>query len=617
MSVKFTKDFINFLLLTTVAYVIAVFFKFSLVFEYPLSFYPPLWGADGGLYGYYAKNILAGGVYPVDAEHMPGWLLVGIVKLFHVSLDTALFYSSAFLSSLSVVPVMMIGYYYKRLDFAFIVAILGSLTYSYYIRSFLGYYDTDSLNIFFPMMIIAFMIWSMRDMRYLIGSIVFAILFFMWYHSCKVIIFALFVNFAVYVLVVKYRVYVRKYWWLLLGVGLAMGLALYYQTDFFHRVYDYFIKPAYVHEGSYIFKNTLATVSEAKPLAISKLGEYLSINNIYFYLSLVGLLLMWYRYRETLLLLPMLLLGLISVKSGIRFSEYGAYVLPFGLVYMVCMIVYWLKLPKYSLHFLSVVLVGLYFNVIYKTNKTLHPILSYDTAVKLRILDKNLHKKDFILTWWDYGWALWYYTKANTLIDNGKHLEDNYIISKLLLSPQAYTALAARYFMQKCEDRHCHLMHKLLQHHDFTPRAIKPTKDVYFFFHDRMLRIIKTIMSFSTIDPITAKVDHNRYLSVLTLTKKGSILSTKHNQIQINLINHTLRLKNKTIPILFKKYPTALVGVFNKTHIIVYKNTYLLFCNDKVFNSFFIQAFVLRNFDKHLYKKVAGNYEMMILKLQK
>ena len=106
-----------------------------------------------------------------------------------------------------------------------------------------------------------------------------------------------------------------------------------------------------------------------------------------------------------------------------------------------------------------------------KTNHILHPVFSSQSVKLIRNFDKQLNKKDFIITWWDYGWPLWYYTKANTLIDNGKHFEDNYIVSKLLFSEQQYTAKASKYLLSFCKDRRCYLS-KILFRKPLYPKII-------------------------------------------------------------------------------------------------------------------------------------------------
>ena len=49
----------------------------------------------------------------------------------------------------------------------------------------------------------------------------------------------------------------------------------------------------------------------------------------------------------------------------------------------------------------------------------------------LNILRKYPLHEDYTLAWWDYGYPIWYYSIL-TLIDGGKHQNDNFIISKIL-----------------------------------------------------------------------------------------------------------------------------------------------------------------------------------------
>ncbi len=47
-------------------------------------------------------------------------------------------------------------------------------------------------------------------------------------------------------------------------------------------------------------------------------------------------------------------------------------------------------------------------------------------------LDKMSDAKDYTLAWWDYGYPIWFYSNTNTIIDGGKHQNDNFIISKIM-----------------------------------------------------------------------------------------------------------------------------------------------------------------------------------------
>jgi dolichyl-diphosphooligosaccharide--protein glycosyltransferase/undecaprenyl-diphosphooligosaccharide--protein glycosyltransferase len=89
----------------------------------------------------------------------------------------------AFFGSLVVVPIILIGHTLKQSKVGFIAALIGSVTWSYYNRTMIGYYDTDMLNIVFPMMVLWALMFSIIEQknRYLILVVVLMLLSAWWY----------------------------------------------------------------------------------------------------------------------------------------------------------------------------------------------------------------------------------------------------------------------------------------------------------------------------------------------------------------------------------------------------------------------------------------------------
>jgi len=608
---------------------------------------PTLWGSDGALYGYYAKQLLLGHSLNFDSQHIPGYLLYFLVKVSSLELDEILFYSPAFLASLSVIPVILIGYAYKILRFSFFVSIIGSITFSYYTRSYLGYYDTDVLNLFLSLSVVSFLILMIekKDIRFIIPAIVFALIFSFWYHSSKLIIFAIILNFVLYLFISK-RKYIFKnilFTVTLISVFILIGYLYFTEINsFFIRGYDYIFKVqniSLVQEDNQklYFKNALSTINEAKALPIDKIGKYFSLNNWYLSLSIIALSIFYIRFKSFILTMSLLFISMLSLKAGIRFSEYGVLIIAFGSVYVIYIlknVLYLLNLNKYIINIIfSISLLFLllnYINIVIKTNKHLHPIFSAQSINILHKLDNTISDKDYILTWWDYGWPLWYFTKANTLVDNAKHFEDNYIISKLLFSNQNYTANASRYFMEQCYEKRCYLSKNIFKNN--TPDEIDyiisnssevtKTKDVYFLFHSRMIKIMKTISSFSNSDLETNLKNKNRLLNVYRIRKlENNIYKTNHKNISLDI-------KKKVLNAGEKKFSLNDINIANKNikkiktnyensilHAIVYQDEYLILCNKDVYNSFFIQALILDNYNADKYELIAKGNEIKILKL--
>ncbi|MEA1916762.1 MAG: STT3 domain-containing protein, partial [Campylobacterota bacterium] len=481
-------------------------------------FISPLWAYDSGLYGYYAKELLAGHHYPYISEYIPGYLLYFAVKHLHVTLDNAILFSPPILASLTVLPIVFLGYMYNFLRLSFLMAIVGNITFAYYIRSYIGYYDTDILNVFFSTTIAVMLAISLHKnhLRYFLLALLFSALFYFWYHSSKAIITSLYAIFTIYYLItIKHNFKTNKLFFATLIVALSLAIYFIDFTNTYERALDYFNTNTQLTLQStnttLNFKNTLATVDEAQGLKPELYAKFLSLNNIFLAVSLIALTILYILHPSLLMTLPLVILSLSSIKLGTRFSEFATPTIAIGAIYSLVIakniLTLILRVPI-LVNTLYVALVGFilhsYMYKVSRLNSDLRANFDTTDVELLKDLNTKTTKNDYILTWWDYGWSLWYFTNASTLIDNGKHHYDNYIISKLLLSPPSYSAKASNYFMSHCSGKGCSLSKKLFKQN--LPSKVDETildynkkskKRIYFMFEDKMILMLPTIASFS------------------------------------------------------------------------------------------------------------------------
>ncbi len=526
---------------------------------------------------------------------MPGFLLA-FFSMF-VGLDKAIFYLPVFLSSLSVVPVVVIGYIYGVLELGFFASVIGSLSFAYFSRSFGGFYDTDCLNLFFSLSILACLIYAIEKNQKtgLFLSAIFSGLFFLWYHSSFIIILALYFIYILYLSVSNKKIA------LLLLITLVS--LVFYKMGYFHRVYDYLIKPNYIQMDGMVLKNTLTTVSEAKPISIDKFIRLIAVNKIIFALLFVGYIFFIYKQRSFLLSAPLMLISLLSIKTGARFVEYGVYVLAFGIY-----IFYRFKIVFYIS---SLILIFLY------SKKDMHfrpkPLFTKQEVKFLRNLKTS--PNDFIITWWDYGWSLWYYTNANTLIDNGKHFQNNYVVSKILFTSADKIDETIKHYMKYCPDRYCKILTNIKNQH---PNNLKGK--IYILFTNRLIRILPTILQFSKIDPFSGKKTDNYYLQVFHLNKINKQYISDNSEIKIDIKNRYFKIKDKKYKLQNIKFlPSSFVSrnfyfKIDKFHFIKYKS-YLIICNKRVLNSFILQTLIFKKIPKNM-KLLFDDKNMMMLMMR-
>ncbi len=657
----------------TIAYLFSVALRFLLYFlakSNPEFLYHshiiPLWTADAGLYGHYAKELLLGHSVPMNNETMAGYLIYWIVKITHLNIDTVMFVLPAFLASLIVVPIILTMAEFGMAKVGFLASLAGAIGMNYYFRTHMGYTDTDMLNFVLFFTILYFMIALAKRQNILFGILaaVTMLLFMQWYHSAKALVFGSWLFYTIYLLVFE-----RKNVSALLGallmalvfIPLPLGyrfalvfiagvvlwiaikrfvidykivLALFlvallgasyvgYKRHMLDRAFAYFNKT-----GEYVLQDkshqqieitgTLKTVAEARGITLSQLVTYSSGSWIIFILGLLGIGLLIFKERRAILLLLSLGIGLLSIKTGVRFTTFAVPVIAIGFIYLFYFLSQKIQkaiLAKTVFYIPSLLLLLFYINIMNRYNHMLSPFFIHD---QVAAIDKNLNRADkgYILTWWDYGWPLWYYTNKRTIIDNGKHHYDNYIVAKTLFSfDQNFVANFDRFFVETYDRIYPWAVLPYVLHRwsfsdlirglrEGTITLPKKRNEIYYYFDDKILDKLPVIENFSIIKGEKKRgfvwIDRLRVLN----TSKGVLAGSG---VQINLKNGELIAKQgrDRIGTIYIHDGKHITNIFryrrNGYDIIVYKLRYIIGAYQYI-NSFFFQAFFFNNLDKKLYK---------------
>ncbi|MDR1555206.1 MAG: peptide transporter, partial [Campylobacteraceae bacterium] len=308
------------------------------------------------------------------------------------SLETIIFYLPVFGASLVVVPIILVGRGLNLLLTGFIAALITSIGVSYYSRTVVGYYDTDMFNLLFPMLLV----WSLslslktKEKKYLLLSGLEIVIYRWWYpssYSLEFAFFGLVVVYTVYMLIVESRQNkklnlseilflkqnVSNYHLLsiiligMMGVPFIIRfvgvIALYLVA--FKKEFEKFalyilagsivvflatggINPVIDQLNSYVFQRegTIAsgelhffsvtqTIVEAQTVNIIDIADRAIGNAPLFIIAIIGYGWLCFRQPAMLLMLPLLGLGLMSLKGGLRFAMYTTPVVAFGIGFFI------------------------------------------------------------------------------------------------------------------------------------------------------------------------------------------------------------------------------------------------------------------------------------------
>lgn len=658
-------------------------------------------GAKDMLDGSYNKESL------IFTGSFLSWLTYLISSLFtSLKFETILLYMSAYFSSLIVVPLILIAKELKFLEAGAIAAFIASVALSYYNRTMAGYYDTDMLTIVLPCFVLWAMIRSTKNDSNidLLLSSIFILIYGYWYASSYSLNLAMIGTYFAYTLlfqIKRVQNYKATIFMLLaanhnpLFIEIAL-FALFFVLLCYKKetnlktmislalfaialtIYNGGLAPivrkliSYIDQNSvqfgiFHFYNVTATIYETELIPFDTFMKRISSAPWVFYLSSAGVLLLFFRKKEMLLALPMLGLGFIALKAGLRFTVYAVPIMALGFGYllffiieMICLFVTKLQeLPivKFILSlalFIPATFFALKPSIAHIKEYRPQTVFVNDEVKVLEELDKIADKKDYTLAWWDYGYPIMYYADTNVLIDGGVHKgSDNFAVSYALTQDQVRSANMARIEVEyldkerneknvsktprlerilqdyKIENNNIDLFYSYLGDRNLT--LPHKTREIYYYLPYRMFSIFSTVKLFSEIDLSTGKSNTPSFFYETDLfQEKDGLIVTRDFVVGTNANKeYFIQMDKNTIPI-EKVIITSYNGTTLNSEVVFSKGSdaplYLIFMRDyrkmllldkKMFNSTFIQLFVLENYDKELFEPVILSPWTKVYKLKR
>ena len=441
-------------------------------------------GAQKALYGMHMENPRIPSVWSYGTVA----LTVLLAKITPFSLETITLYLPAIISSLVVIPIILIGRLFGMTLWGFFSALLAAVIWSYYNRTMVGYYDTDMFSAMAPMFILYFLMKSTMDvtLRSALYAAIAIALYPFFYDSGASIVNAMGIIYALYmlyyhrhekmayasiilvflalvpigiptpysyilkviILIVVYFVLQKVEWsqkHLLIVAGILF-LAFMYFGNVFGLILSkitYYTSTGTKIEGLHFYSVT-QTIREASKVLFFPLPEGMPYraniahrmmgSSIGLIMALLGYILLVIRYRVFLLALPLIGIGIFAHWGGLRFTVYAVPIAAMSALYLVYEIIQAVSKKKsiYLLGMTAATALLLYPNITHIIGYKVPTVLNASEVADLDKLNKHSEGKDYTLAWWDYGYPIWYYADTSTLIDGGKHNNDNFIISKIM-----------------------------------------------------------------------------------------------------------------------------------------------------------------------------------------
>ncbi len=662
---------------------------------------------DGYYFATGAKDILEG-IVAEDRQRASAFgvsqgmvmLTVYASKLLPFSFESIILYMPAVISSLIVIPIVLTGRLMGHTLLGFFAALLGSVTLSYYNRTMVGYYDTDMFSVLLQFTIL-YALLGVAYKKTFVAVIVAALFMFMYpyfYPQGMTLIYAMFIILVVYLFVEYKRIIItqetRKFdedtfsmyasaillsiplmLTLPLGVRLVLFLGLsvlflkmklqerhllYLALTFllaflwFGNVFELIVAKVMsytdrgVEEVGLHFYQVVQTVREAGTIPFSVMAERISGSIAGVMLSLVGYIVLVLRHKPFIVALPLIGVGVLSLWAGLRFTVYAVPVAALSAVYLFHVITKQVSQKK-SIYVFAMTLMTaglLYPNIIHIIDYKVPTVLNETEVNDLAKLDAMASPKDYTLAWWDYGYPIWYYSNTNTLIDGGKHTNDNFIISKIMQTSSADLAanlsrLAVETYVDSNYSEVADTLFKNKQKDQLDPNVFLSelddsayelpgkTRDIYLYLPYRMMSIFPTVAVFGNLDLTTGKEERAfAFYPTQAISQNQGVLSFS-NGIVFDANKGEIALGQQTKPvkqfIITQSTTEGKVQVQSQTYhadgeyVVMFLKSYGQFVvmDTQTFESMYVQMFLLGKYDEGLFELVVSSPYSKIYKLKK
>ncbi len=609
-----------------------------------------------------------------------------ISRITPFSINQLMAYLPIVISSLMVVPILLIGRIFRHTIIGFCTAIIVPICPLLYQRTLLGWYDTDMIAFTFPLFILYFLIRYLthRKLLNILLASVFIILNIALYNSaiylCSALaILTVFVLFAmvflskewtykdIYPAVILLVLSVSKSYYIGL-LGLLCILLVFYIIISFKEIQPKILKVLTIVTGTFFvgfasipqsviskivgftnrgfstidagekslkFLNVNTTIIETskvpyKEFLMESVGSPWIGN-----LGIIGILLFVFNHRKFIICLPLLGLGIFSIYGGVRFAPYASFTIIFGFMYLVYVFSYFIKNKFVRFSTISIIAIYPFITAMeeVKNYKHLTPAFNKYEIQVLEKLKEISNPNDYAIAWWDYGYFIPFYANVKTIIDGGKHDNDNFIVSKILqtdsqrlaanfsrLAIEVYANLKPyvitdKMFIDKKNNRTRDPNHLLKSMKSIDFKLPKKTRDVYIYLPYHLLHIFNNVKKFGEIDLVTGKNISSKYLSVFRPNIQGDILHfsdkmymNKKDISTIYVDKKALKLNTFTL-VNYKdgKYKKEQYPFDNNSdrHVVYLEHTgeFLVMDND-MYRSLYIQLFFLKNYNTELFDLV-------------
>lgn len=343
-------------------------------------------------------------------------LAVYINQIIDLPLATVAIFLPTVLASLLALVVFFLS---RKLNLNRIASLTASLfsiiSITYVVRTRVGVFDTDSLNVIFPLLnsylFLRFALEENKEYLFLIVGFLTTFLYFIWWdNAVSVTLLSAFVPLSVAILFFnKIKNTNIKY----STLALIALFILYFLSE---QIFSYI---QLLSGQSYDIFSLKTNVQELEAVDIEGFITRTTNNTFIFFLAITGLIyFVWQQKIKVLLIIMPIILGLLPFVAGNRFVIFSAPILGLGIGYFVQLLFSYGEKYKLAMSLATVCIIslGIYSSYSVITYKLAKPAV-WENRQLLDQLKKYTPADAAIWTNWDLGHQIHYYLDRNTFAD--------------------------------------------------------------------------------------------------------------------------------------------------------------------------------------------------------
>ena len=412
------------------------------------------------------------------------------------------------------------------------------------------------------------------------------------------------------------------------------------------------------------FHNALSTVQEAVTVPGSlkerarTMAQRTTGSTAVSVAALLGyaLLLIW--RREFLIASPLIGLGIFAIWGGYRFTMHATAIAALAAVYTVFAAAQLLFHHDSARRLIVWGVVGaatiaaVVPNIQNLLEYNAPPVLDNKAVEVLDIAKSAVKPGDYLLTWWDYGTAGWYYSGLRTVCDPSNQGDDIFLVAKALNSPSQrlaanLTRLGIETHAQK--NRTNAAIRTLLEprlkefgglaafFRELDNPAFKPpakTREVYLYLPTMLLYMVPPMRNFSERDLLTGEKQPDKTIQIFDKAEVNDlevrlyagnrpVIVVDRKTLVATVLADGRRLDLHTLDFI-QRSPSRNLAVSRQPgnpnsnlHLTLSLDPPLSILMDReIFQSNLVQMFLYELFDPNLFEPVAFNAKAKLYRLK-